>query len=80
MSTRNDILCPGCRRINPRRSDTCLFCGHELAFVDGDMRYFLIRVIKTGGQAVIFEAIDDSANRSYAIKEIVLPQDQERAG
>lgn len=80
MSTRNDILCPGCRRINPRRSETCLFCGHELAFIDGDVRYYLIRVIKTGGQAVIFEAIDDSANRSYAIKEIVLPQDPERAG
>jgi serine/threonine protein kinase len=80
MSMRNDILCPGCRRINPRRSETCLFCGHELAFVDGDVRYYLIRVIKTGGQAVIFEAIDDNANRSYAIKEIVLPQDPERAG
>ena len=80
MSTRNDILCPGCRRINPRRSETCLFCGHELAFVDGDVRYYLIRVIKTGGQAVIYEAIDDNANRSYAIKEIVLPQDQGRAG
>jgi eukaryotic-like serine/threonine-protein kinase len=80
MSTRNDILCPGCRRINPRRSETCLFCGHELAFVDGEIRYYLIRVIKTGGQAVIYEAIDDNANRSYAIKEIVLPQDQERAG
>lgn len=79
MSMRNDILCPGCRRINPRRSETCLFCGHELAFVDGDVRFYLIRVIKTGGQAVIFEAIDDSANRSYAIKEIVLPQDTERA-
>ncbi len=80
MSTRNDILCPGCRRINPRRSETCLFCGHELAFEDGDVRFYLIRVIKTGGQAVIFEAIDDSANRSYAIKEIVLPQDPDRAG
>lgn len=79
MSMRNDILCPGCRRINPRRSETCLFCGHELAFVDGDVRFYLIRVIKTGGQAVIFEAIDDTANRSYAIKEIVLPQDPERA-
>ena len=79
MSNRNDILCPGCRRINPRRSETCLFCGHELSFVDGDIRYYLIRVIKTGGQAVIFEAIDDIANRSYAIKEIVLPQHTERA-
>lgn len=79
MSMRNDILCPGCRRINPRRSETCLFCGHELAFIDGDIRYYLIRVIKTGGQAVIFEAIDDTANRSYAIKEIVLPHDPERA-
>ena len=78
MTSRSDILCPSCRRINPRRADACRFCGHALAFVDGAVQYFLTRLIKTGGQAVIFEAIDDSSNRSYAIKEIMLPLDPER--
>ncbi|MFM2308707.1 MAG: hypothetical protein RLY87_827 [Chloroflexota bacterium] len=78
MTSRPDILCPSCRRINPRRADACRFCGHALAFVDGAVKYSLTRLIKTGGQAVIFEAIDDSTHRSYAIKEIVLPLDPER--
>lgn len=79
MSQRSDILCPHCRRINPRRAAQCRFCGRELSFVEGDVRYSLVRIIKTGGQAVIFEAIDDIHPRSYAIKEIVLPLDPERA-
>lgn len=78
MTSRPDILCPSCRRINPRRADHCRFCGHALVFVDGAARYALTRLIKTGGQAVIFEAIDDSANRTYAIKEIMLPLDPDR--
>ncbi len=78
MTSRSDILCPSCRRINPRRADTCRFCGHALSFVDGAVRYSLTRLIKTGGQAVIFEAIDDSTHRTYAIKEIMLPLDPER--
>ncbi|MFM2031725.1 MAG: hypothetical protein RLZZ297_490 [Chloroflexota bacterium] len=78
MTTRPDILCPSCRRINPRRATACRFCGHALAFVDGAVRYSLTRLIKTGGQAVIFEAVDDSSNRTYAIKEIMLPLDPER--
>lgn len=77
MTSRTDILCPSCRRINPRRAETCRFCGHALSFVDGVVRYSLTRLIKTGGQAVIFEAIDDSTNRTYAIKEIMLPLDPE---
>ena len=78
MTSRSDILCPSCRRINPRRADTCRFCGHALSFVDGAVRYSLTRLIKTGGQAVIFEAIDDSTHRIYAIKEIMLPLDPQR--
>jgi hypothetical protein len=37
-----------------------------------------VRVIKTGGQAVIFEAIDDNTHRTYAIKEIALPLDPDQ--
>jgi len=57
----------------------CRFCGRELVFVEGDVKYSLVRIIKTGGQAVIFEAVDDVHPRSYAVKEIVLPLDPERA-
>jgi serine/threonine-protein kinase len=57
----------------------CRFCGRELIFVEGDVKYSLVRIIKTGGQAVIFEAVDDVHPRSYAVKEIVLPLDPERA-
>lgn len=78
-SSRPDSLCPHCRRINPRRAVLCRFCGRELVFVEGDVKYSLVRIIKTGGQAVIFEAVDDVHPRSYAVKEIVLPLDPERA-
>ena len=66
---RPDILCPRCRRINSRRATVCRYCTQALGFVDGNNCYFLVRVIKTGGQAVIFEAIDDNSHRTYAIKE-----------
>ena len=78
-TSRPDSLCPHCRRINPRRAVLCRFCGRELVFTEGDVRYSLVRIIKTGGQAVIFEAVDDVHPRSYAVKEIVLPLDPERA-
>ena len=76
---RPDILCPRCRRINSRRATVCRFCSQALGFVDGNNCYFLVRVIKTGGQAVIFEAIDDNSHRTYAIKEIALPLDPDQA-
>jgi len=76
---RPDILCPRCRRINSRRAVVCRFCSQALGFVDGNNCYFLVRVIKTGGQAVIFEAIDDNSHRTYAIKEIALPLDPDQA-
>jgi len=76
---RPDILCPRCRRINSRRATVCRFCTQALGFVDGNNCYFLVRVIKTGGQAVIFEAIDDNSHRTYAIKEIALPLDPDKA-
>lgn len=76
---RPDILCPRCRRINSRRATVCRFCTQALGFVDGNNCYFLVRVIKTGGQAMIFEAIDDNSHRTYAIKEIALPIDPDQA-
>ncbi len=76
---RPDILCPRCRRINSRRATVCRYCTQALGFVDGNNCYFLVRVIKTGGQAVIFEAIDDNSHRTYAIKEIALPLDPDQA-
>jgi serine/threonine protein kinase len=79
MTFRPDILCPRCRRINARRASSCRYCNQALGFVDGNNCYYLTRVIKTGGQAVIFEAIDENSNRTYAIKEIVLPLDPDRA-
>lgn len=79
MTLRPDILCPRCRRINARRANSCRYCNQALGFVDGNNCYYLTRVIKTGGQAVIFEAVDESSHRTYAIKEIVLPLDPDRA-
>lgn len=76
---RPDILCPRCRRINSRRATVCRYCPQALGFIDGTNCYFLVRVIKTGGQAVIFEAIDDNSHRTYAIKEIALPLDPDQA-
>jgi len=76
---RPDILCPRCRRINSRRATVCRFCTQALGFVDGNNCYFLVRVIKTGGQAMIFEALDDNSHRTYAIKEIALPLDPDQA-
>lgn len=79
MTLRSDILCQRCRHINARRASVCRYCNATLGFVDGNNSYYLTRVIKTGGQAVIFEAVDESSHRSYAIKEIVLPLDPDRA-
>lgn len=79
MTLRPDILCPRCRRINSRRARTCSYCNQALGFIDGNNCYYLTRVIKTGGQAVIFEAFDENNQRTYAIKEIVLPLDPDRA-
>lgn len=79
MTLRPDILCPRCRRINARRATACSYCNQALGFVDGNNCYYLTRVIKTGGQAVIFAAVDENSQRTYAIKEIVLPLDPDRA-
>lgn len=79
MTLRPDILCPRCRRINARRATVCSYCNQALGFVDGNNCYYLTRVIKTGGQAVIFAAVDENSQRTYAIKEIVLPLDPDRA-
>jgi eukaryotic-like serine/threonine-protein kinase len=70
------ILCPHCRKPNPRRQDRlrtarfCQHCGRDVVLNNDGPRYYITKVIKEGGQGAVYQAIDDSM-KIYAVKEML---------
>ncbi len=68
-----NILCPACQKSNFYGAHYCVYCGHSLVLNDDkpsdNLRYYITRVIKAGGQGSVYEGIDQRG-RIYAIKEM----------
>jgi serine/threonine-protein kinase len=75
-ATQLTILCPHCRKPNPRRRDQlrrarfCQHCGQDIVLNNDGPRYYITRVIKEGGQGAVYEAVDDDMH-IYAVKEML---------
>src|SRR5690349_7176590 len=71
-----NVLCPNCRKPNSRTTENfrrarfCQHCGHDVVLNNDGPRYYIVRVIKEGGQGAVYEAIDDT-QRIYAVKEMI---------
>jgi serine/threonine-protein kinase len=74
MAEITQIVCPSCRKANPRRAKFCQHCGHDMVlnnhFPSDARRYVITRVIKQGGQGAVYEGIDESG-QIFAIKEML---------
>ena len=80
------VSCPGCGQSNhvmPTMVGTeaqCLHCdnalpANDVPFGSGN-RYRLRRLLKMGGMAYVFAAVDTSLSRHVALKSPILPNDQ----
>lgn len=69
-----EILCPSCYQPNARKAYICAYCRHDLTLNNDQpsdhLRYWLTRVIKSGGQGAVYEGIDQHG-KTYAIKEML---------
>ncbi len=69
-----EILCPRCRKPNNRKAYICAYCRHDLTLNNDQpsdhLRYWLTRVIKSGGQGAVYAGVDQHG-KTYAIKEML---------
>ncbi len=78
MADVKEILCPVCHKPNPLRERTrfCQHCGkdvilnNERASPGDPLRYYITRIIKSGGQGAVYAGIDQHF-KLYAIKEML---------
>ncbi len=70
MAEAQQILCPNCHKPNLRRAKFCQHCSHDMVLNNDGPRYYITRVIKSGGQGSVFETIDDDG-KVYAVKEMI---------
>ena len=70
MAEVQQILCPNCHKPNLRRAKFCQHCAHDMVLNNDGPRYYITRVIKSGGQGSVFETIDDDG-KVYAVKEMI---------
>src|SRR5262245_23105722 len=50
MAEVQQILCPNCHKPNLRRAKFCQHCAHDMVLNNDGPRYYITRVIKSGGQ------------------------------
>ncbi len=75
-----NVLCPSCRRANPRNDQTlrrarfCQHCGHDIVLNNAQSeqgpRFYITRVIKEGGQGAVYQTIGEDW-QPYAVKEML---------
>ncbi len=69
-----EVLCPRCHKPNNRKAYICAYCRHDLTLNNDQpsdhLRYWLTRVIKSGGQGAVYAGIDQHG-KTYAIKEML---------
>jgi serine/threonine protein kinase len=70
MAEAQQILCPNCHKPNLRRAKFCQHCSHDMVLNNDGPRYYITRVIKSGGQGSVFETIGDDG-KVYAVKEMI---------
>ena len=70
MAQMRHILCPSCHRSNIPRARYCQYCGHDMILNNDGPRYYITRVLKTGGQGAVYETVDDKGH-VYAVKELI---------
>jgi len=70
MAEAQQILCPNCHKPNLRRAKFCQHCAHDMVLNNDGPRYYITRVIKSGGQGSVFETIGDDG-KVYAVKEMI---------
>jgi serine/threonine-protein kinase len=70
MAEVQQILCPNCHKPNLRRAKFCQHCAHDMVLNNDGPRYYITRVIKSGGQGSVFETIGDDG-KVYAVKEMI---------
>jgi len=78
MADVKEILCPICHKPNPLRERTrfCQHCGKDVILNNeresphDPLRYYVIRIIKSGGQGAVYAGIDQYF-KLYAIKEML---------
>ena len=54
MAEAQQILCPNCHKPNLRRAKFCQHCSHDMVLNNDGPRYYITRVIKSGGQGSVF--------------------------
>ncbi len=68
------ILCPRCHKPNASDARFCAYCGHDTVLNNDtpsdDLRYWITRVIKEGGQGAVYAGVDQHG-KVYAIKEML---------
>ena len=70
MAEAQQILCPSCHKPNLRRAKFCQHCSHDMVLNNDGPRYYITRVIKSGGQGSVFETIGEDG-KVYAVKEMI---------
>ena len=69
-----EILCPSCHKPNSRKAYICAYCRHDMTLNNDQpsdhLRYWLTRVIKSGGQGAVYAGVDQHG-KTYAIKEML---------
>src|SRR5512145_124432 len=70
MAEVTTILCPICHKSNLRRARFCQHCGRDVVLNNDGPRFYIIRVLKEGGQGAVYETVGDD-ERVYAVKEML---------